>query len=63
MDTELGKIANLSQQTQTQYTPLQKELSNIAKKLSLGTVILGIVLLAIALLADFSTREAFIFAI
>ncbi|MCF7834894.1 cation-transporting P-type ATPase [Candidatus Gracilibacteria bacterium] len=63
METELGKIANLSQEVKVESTPLQRELANIAKKLTIGTIILGGVLLVVALLADFSTKEAFIFAI
>jgi len=35
MDTELGKIANLSQETKLEDTPLQKEMTNIARKLSI----------------------------
>lgn len=63
MDTELGKIANLSQETQIEDTPLQKEMTNIAQKLSIWTVILWAILLFVALIWDFSIREAFIFAI
>jgi magnesium-transporting ATPase (P-type) len=33
METELGKIANLSQEVILEDTPLQKEMSNIAQKL------------------------------
>lgn len=63
METELGKIANLSQEVKLESTPLQRELANIAKKLTIWTIILWWVLLVVALLADFSTKEAFIFAI
>ncbi|MFZ2151181.1 MAG: cation-transporting P-type ATPase [Candidatus Absconditicoccaceae bacterium] len=63
MNTQLGKIANLSQEAKLEPTPLQVELENIAKKLTIGTIILGVILLAIALLAHFSIKEAFVFAI
>jgi Ca2+-transporting ATPase len=63
METELGKIAHLSQETKLEDTPLQKEMTNIARKLSIWTVILWWILLAIALIANFSLTEAFIFAI
>ncbi|HCB51149.1 TPA: hypothetical protein DEP21_00985 [Patescibacteria group bacterium] len=41
MDTELGKIANLSEAQEFQETPLQKEMKNIAKKLTIGTLVLS----------------------
>lgn len=63
MDTELGKIANLSQEVQLDATPLQKEMTNIAEKLSIWTVILSVILVIVALLAHFTVTEAFIFAV
>lgn len=38
-------------------------MSNIAKKLTIGTLILAGILIIISLLAHFSLREAFIFAV
>lgn len=63
MNTELGKIANLSEITKPGDSPLQKELNNLAGKLTIGTIILTILLTIIALNAHFQPREAFIFAI
>lgn len=63
METELWKIADLSQSTNTEPTPLQNELSNIAKKLTIWTIILWWILIVVALLANFTVRESFIFAI
>ncbi len=63
MDTELGKIANLSEAQEFQETPLQKEMKNIAKKLTIGTLVLSWILIIISLFANFTLREAFIFAI
>jgi len=63
MNTELGKIAHLSQEAKLEATPLQKELENIAKKLTIWTIILCAILLVITLLAHFSLQEAFVFAI
>jgi magnesium-transporting ATPase (P-type) len=40
MNTELGRIANLSQEQVPEETPLQIEMKNIAKKLTIGTLIL-----------------------
>lgn len=63
MKTELGKIANLSEQTNTEISPLQVELNNLARKLTVGTIILSIALILIVLRENFSFKEAFIFAI
>ena len=63
MNTELGRIANLSQEQIPEETPLQKEMKNIAKKLTIGTLILWVILIIISLLAHFTPNEAFIFAI
>lgn len=63
MNTELWKIANLSQQQTVDSSPLQKEMDNIAKKLTTGTLILWWALIVVALLAHFTIKEAFVFAI
>lgn len=63
METELGRIANLSQEQETETSPLQKEMTNISKKLTIGTLILVVILIIISLLANFSLTEAFIFAV
>lgn len=63
MQTELGRIANLSQDTDTDLSPLQKEINNIAKHVTQGTVVLCACLLPIAIKADLSVKEAFLFAI
>lgn len=63
METELGRIANLSQSQDTENSPLQKEMTNISQKLTIGTMILVVILVVISLLAHFSLSEAFIFAV
>ena len=63
METQLGKIANLSQEQISEDSPIQKEMKNIAKRLTIGTIGLCILLLIITLLAHFSVKEAFIFAV
>lgn len=63
MNTELGRIANLSQDTISDTSPLQKEINNIAKHVTQGTVILCAGLLPIAIHADLSVKDAFLFAI
>ena len=63
MDSELGRIANLSQTTKTDTSPLQREMNNLATRLAQGTVILGSVLLYIALQSHFGLKGALLFAI
>lgn len=63
MGTELGRIANLSQATVTELSPLQKELNNLAKKVSYMALVVGVCLFAVGLLIHFSLKESFIFAL
>lgn len=63
MNTELWRIANLSQQQYSDSSPLQKEMQNIAKKLTIGTLILCGILVIVALFVHFTVHEAFIFAV
>lgn len=63
MKTELGRIANLSQEQIPETTPLQMEMKNIAQKLTIGTLILCGILIIVSLLAHLTPREAFVFAI
>lgn len=63
MNTELGKIAALSQEAKTGLSPLQREMNNLAFRITIATIILAIALIAISLGAHLSIKEAFIFAI
>ena len=63
MQTELGRIANLSQDTYADVSPLQKEMNNIAKRVTQGTIVLCSVLLPIAIKTGLSSKDAFLFAI
>lgn len=63
MDTELGRIANLSQSTPSESSPLQKELNNIASKVTQATLVLCVLLLPIAIAANLGIKDAFLFAI
>jgi Ca2+-transporting ATPase len=63
MHTELGRIANLSQDTAQDLSPLQREMNNIAKHVTQGTVLLCAILLPIAIQANLGIKEAFLFAI
>lgn len=63
MSTELGRIANLSQDTESDISPLQKEINTIAKYVTGSTVLLCATLLPIAIHANLSVKDAFLFAI
>jgi Ca2+-transporting ATPase len=63
MQTELGRIANLSQDTNSDLSPLQKELNHIAARVTQGTIVLCAVLLPIAIKTGLGYRDAFLFAI
>lgn len=61
--TELGRIASLSQGLAPEASPLQKEMNNIATRVTQGTVILCVILLPIAIHGGLAIKEAFLFAI
>lgn len=63
MRTELGRIANLSQDTRAETSPLQKEMNNVATRVTQGTMILCVILLPIAIKAGLPFKDAFLFAI
>lgn len=63
MHTELGRIASLSQDTANETSPLQKEMNNVATRVTQGTMILCVILLPVAIQAGLPFKEAFLFAI
>lgn len=63
MQTEIGRIAHLSQQTKIELSPLQKELNHLAKNITLITLIIGAMLFIFGLFLKFSWRESFLFAL
>lgn len=64
MNTELGRIANLSTDTPTTFSPLQKEMNNIATRVTQGTIVLCSVLLPVAMRwGNLGFKEALLFAI
>jgi Ca2+-transporting ATPase len=62
-DTVLGQIAALSSTTSTDLSPLQEEINNISLKLTIGTLVVGMILFFVALAVDLSLYEAFLFAL
>ncbi len=63
MATELGRIANLSESTPNELSPLQKEMNHIAGRVTIGTLVLCLFLLPIAIAANLGIKDAFLFAI
>ena len=63
MQTELGRIANLSEATTSGSSPLQREMNHLATRLTQGTALLAILLTAIALHSHLGLRNALLFAI
>ncbi len=63
MNSELGRIASLSQTTKTEESPLQKEMNHLATRLAQGTVILAVLLTLIALKAHLGVHAAILFGI
>jgi Ca2+-transporting ATPase len=63
MQTELGRIAGLSQAASSGPSPLQREMGNIAKRVTQMTLALCLVLLLLAIQADLEGKEAFLFAV
>ena len=64
MQTELGRIANLSQDTHSDESPLQKEMNHIAARVTQGTIVLCTILLPIAIkFGGLGLKDAFLYAI
>lgn len=63
MNTELGRIASLSQEAPTEMSPLQKEMQHIATRVTFGVVILCIILLIITAQSHIPIKDAFLFAV
>jgi len=63
MQTELGRIASLSQTTHSEASPLQKEMSHLSVRLLQGTILLALLLIAIAFKSDLGWHDAILFGI
>lgn len=64
MRTELGRIASLSEETEQDVSPLQRELNHIAKRVTQGTIVLCAILLPVAMkLGNLPFHNALLFAI
>ncbi len=63
MQTELGRIASLSQVAHAGNSPLQREMNHLATRLVQGTLILAFVLVVLALSVHWELKTALLFAI
>lgn len=63
METEIGHVAQLLKNTQTKKTPLQENLDNFGKKLSIIIIIICAVLFAISIYRGNEIIDAFMFAV
>lgn len=63
MNTELGRIASMSAETKHDDSPLQKEMNNVAQKVTWATVAIFCLLLLISIRTDLGSKEAFLFAV
>jgi magnesium-transporting ATPase (P-type) len=64
MDTEFGKIANLTQEMKEELSPLQLEMKNVTKMVTIIAVVVGIIFFLMALvLAGIEPAESFIFGL
>ncbi len=63
MHTELGRIAGLSQATQADNSPLQREMNNLAVRLTQGTLLLAAILTIIELQSNIGIKTSLLFAI
>ncbi|MEO6533821.1 MAG: cation-transporting P-type ATPase [Pseudolysinimonas sp.] len=63
LDTELGRIAQLSQSAKPTPSPLQLEMAKIAKYVTYGVAVLTLVVLVIAVQSDLPLKVALLFAV
>ena len=63
MQTELGRIASLSQATPSEQSPLQKEMGHLARRIAQGTAVLAVLLTLIALRSHLSLHDSVLFGI
>lgn len=63
MQSELGRIAGLSADTKADVSPLQREMNNIATRVTQGTVVLCAVMLPVSMKFGLPFHNALLFAI
>ncbi len=63
MNTEMGKIADMTQETEELPSPLEKELGSLAKWLTVAVVAIGGILFGVALWQGFSLFTSMVYAL
>lgn len=63
MDTEIGKVTDLTQTTEELKSPLQKELTSLAYKLTGAVVIISTILFFVSIWQDFSVVESLVIGV
>ena len=63
MDTEIGKVASLMNQTQQRRTPLQESLDNFSKKLAVAIMAICALVFGLSLYRDMGVLDALMFAV
>lgn len=62
-DTELGKIANLISNAKERKTPLQQNMDNFSKKLSIAIIVICMLVFALSMFRGQSLVDALLFAV
>lgn len=63
METELGKIAKLLNETEEESTPLQKSLDSFGKKLSISIIVLCFLIFVVSILRGIAILDSLMFAV
>ncbi|EOR27986.1 Calcium-transporting ATPase [bioreactor metagenome] len=63
MNTEIGKIAHLMEETQEKQTPLQVSLDDFSKKLAIGILVVCAIVFALSLYRGVSILDSLMFAV
>jgi potassium/sodium efflux P-type ATPase len=63
MNTQFGKIAELTQNIKAEQSPLQKQLTRVAKVIAYLSVIMGVFFFLLGLIMGRSLKDTFMFAI
>jgi len=63
MDSETGKIAKMTEETEVLETPLQKEMRLLARQLTIAVIIIGIALFFIGIAQNFTPYLSLVYAL